>query len=175
MEINTVLSLNQTLHNVGAFLFGAGPFYLLLILYKRKKIKDGFVYQLDKIMEDVFSFSIGLWILMLILQGISGASFGVISLIYEGALPEVAPVAQAALIVKVSGAAAAFIISVYLRMTIIPRTKKIVSSIGSGNEPSPDIMETLLKLRQKRERLIWVLLFLACAILTGAAFLRWNI
>jgi len=37
MDFNTVLSINQTVHNLGAVLFGAGPFYLLLFILKRRR------------------------------------------------------------------------------------------------------------------------------------------
>ena len=169
MDLNSVLSINQTVHNMGAVVFGAGPFYFLLLLYKRKRIAGSLVNPADMVIEAAFSTAVTAWLFFLALQALSGASFGLISLVYEGALPEMAPVAKTALGVKVIGAFFAFVISLYIRFSIVPGLKRITEG-AAGKEHL-----ALLALRKKRAAFVWILFFLAVIILTGAAFLRWNI
>ena len=171
MDFNTVLSINQTVHNLGAVLFGAGPFYLLLFILKRRRATVDITAPLDDQVEAVFSTAVTLWMAAIVVQAISGVSFGLISLIYEGALPQIAPVARAALAVKILGALAAFAISFYMRARIVPGLKRLSSGEGPGKAGADEA----LRLRRSRETLLWILFFLAVVILTGAAFLRWNI
>jgi hypothetical protein len=175
MDISTILSINQAIHNIGAVLFVAGPFYILLILFSRKRIKDDYIYPIDRQIENTFAILPPLWLFLLILQGVTGGSFGLISLIYEGELPQIAPVAMIALTIKILGVIVAFFISFYLWWFLVPKLKDFIIKYNPENKPSQDSLVAFLALRKKRDRFVWFLLLLAIIILTGAAFLRWNI
>lgn len=175
MDFNTILSINQTFHNIGAVLFAAGPFYILLILSKRRGLREEFLLPDDLEVEETFSFAVTLWLFVLVAQGATGATFALISIGYEGELPQIAPVAMVALTIKVVGAAAAFFISLYLRLSLVGRLKSFAGRLMDGQRPSASDLALYSRLRARRERLVWILLVLAGIIITGAAFLRWNV
>ncbi|MFQ5441532.1 MAG: hypothetical protein ACE5EB_02275 [Thermodesulfobacteriota bacterium] len=175
MDFNTILSINQSVHNAGAALFGAGPFYFLLLLSRGRAVEGDFSFARVRTLEEVFGVSLNIWIVFLIIQALSGAAFGFLSLAYEGAIPEVSAIAMIALLVKVLSAAGAFFITVYLKLSVAPRLRALVMDGGSGEENGGTKISQYLALEKHRTNLIWALTLLGALALTGAAFLRWNL
>ena len=154
MDENTALALIQTLHNLGGILFAAGPFYALLLLRQQRggaaqTVIEARLAQLPR-----------LWFWLLLLQLASGAGFGAASLLFHGEFPAMGGVARIAITVKVVAVLIALGLCIQLWRSTMPEPR---------DEPDSDAA-----LRLKRERLLYLLMLLALAILTGAAFLRWN-
>ena len=175
MDFNTILSINQTIHNAGAALFSAGPFYFLLLLSKGRVIGGDFSPKRALVIEDLFGASLSIWIVFIVLQGLSGAAFGLLSIVYEGSIPEVSAIAMTALIIKVLAAAGAFFISVYLKIKVAPVLRAFLTETNPNAGSGEGKISGYLALSKHRGNLIWVLMFLGAIALTGAAFLRWNL
>lgn len=175
MDFSTILSINQTIHNAGAALFGAGPFYFLLLLSKGRVTGGGFPLNSVRAIENIFGASLSIWIVFIVLQGLSGAAFGLLSMVYEGSIPEVSAIAMTALIIKVLAAAGAFFISVYLKIKVAPVLRAFVTEINPNAGSGDGKISGYLALSKDRANLVWVLVFLGAIALTGAAFLRWNL
>lgn len=175
MEENIVLSLVQTIHNIGGVLFAAGPVYFLIIYYRRKRLGDDFNYIAENSVDQAFAIMPLLWMFLLVLQAATGGGFGLTSLIFQGMLPTVAPIAKAALAVKVISVSFSFAISFYLWWFMLPKLREVHNRLDAGGGQSKNDMEELRLIHEKIEKLLLLLTILALIILTGAAFLRWNI
>lgn len=174
MEENTVLSLIQILHNLGGILFAAGPLYVLILIRKRKQCPEKFDLWTDRTIEDTFAILPPMWIVLLVIQIISGAGFGLASLLIHGEFPAMNAVAATAITVKVIGVAIALIISFYMWRVMLPAFRQIQDEFANNDSESQAALDRLQSLRRKREALIVLLVLVALVILTGAAFLRWN-
>jgi hypothetical protein len=158
MDENTALALIQTLHNLGGILFAAGPFYALLLLRQQR----GGTAQ--TVIEAHLARLPRLWFWLLLLQLASGAGFGAASLIFHGEFPAMGSVARIAITVKVTAVMMALVLCHLLWRSIMPALMNESGSDATRRDA----------LRLKRARLLYLLMLLALAILTGAAFLRWN-
>lgn len=173
MSENTVLSLVQTFHNFAGVLFTAGPVYFLII-FKRQELYDNFDYNVSRSIYRIFSMMPFLWMFLLILQVVTGGGFGLVSLIFQGLLPTVSPTAKIALLVKVLSVVVSFIISFYLWWFVLPELKTIHDRVGYEGKPESEDLDKIRFLHNRIVKGLSFLSILSLAILTGAAFLRWN-
>ncbi len=174
MSENTVLSMVQTLHNFGGVFFTAGPVYFLIVFKRQEFLKD-FNYNVARSTYQIFSMMPLLWMFLLMLQVVTGVGFGLVSLISQGLLPTISPIAKIALQVKILSVAFAFAISFYLWWSLLPKLKKINDRVGYEGRPGNEDLDKIKFLHKKTVKLLSCLSLLSLIILTGAAFLRWNI
>jgi len=170
---NTVLSLVQTFHNFAGVLFTAGPVYFFVI-FKRQGLPENFDYRVARSTYRIFSMMPLLWMFLLILQVVTGGGFGFVSLIFQGLLPTISPIATLALLVKVLSVVVSFIIAFYLWWFVLPELKAIHNRVGCKGKPESEDLDSIAFLHQKIVKWLSFLSILSLAILTGAAFLRWN-
>lgn len=127
-------ALTQVLHNFGAVAVLGGAVTARWLLYQKQELVKPIV-----------------WAVLLgwLIQGLSGAGFGAISYAYYGRFPDIAGVAVAALLIKMSCAVSGVVLAGgYLRYGAC--------------------------LSQGRVELLWNgLVALGVTALTSAAFLRW--
>jgi hypothetical protein len=168
---NVVLSLLQTLHNFGAVLFTAGPLYFLIV-YKRAGLHKDF--RVLRSIDQTFSVMPILWMSFLILQIATGSGFGLVSLVFQGLLPTVSPMAKIALTVKVVGVIVSFLIVFYIWRFLIPPLETLYREVESHDKQECHDHERIGLIHNKIFSLLSLLCLLSLMILTGAAFLRWH-
>lgn len=126
-----VYSLIQALHNLGGAVALGAPVAWLVLRPPEKNARA------------LVAVLVGVWTL----QGVSGAGFGAASWYFYGSLPDLHPIAVAALVIKIGCMAGGATLSVYLL-------------VRRNGRPGPRA---------------WLgLAALAALALTGAAVLRWN-
>jgi hypothetical protein len=116
-----------------------------------------------------------LWMFLLILQVVTGGGFGLVSLTFQGLLPTISPIATLALLVKVFSVVVSFIISFYLWWFVLPELKTIHNRVGYEGKPESEDLDRITILHNRIVKWLIFLSILSLTILTGAAFLRWNI
>ena len=123
---NLAYALDQSLHNLGAVMVTGGSLLALFDEAKRKRLA---------------------WVVLSgwLVQGVTGALFGIISYAFYGHLPDIAGIAVDALVVKMVCALSGFFLAAYF-----------------------------LKRQRAESQGLWKLeAFLGLAAIFSAAFLRW--